>query len=84
MQEFLNNSIKYSNSSTIQIDLKRDSSQNFIQLYLNDNGKGFDFENVVRRNGLNNIERRLISLKSDYIFKSRIGKGTELKFTVND
>ena len=84
VQEFLNNSIKYSNSQTIQIDLKRDSTKNFIQVYLKDEGNGFDFKKVIRRNGLNNIERRLISLKSEYFFNSEIGKGTELKFTVND
>ena len=84
VQEFLNNSIKYSNSSIIQIDLTRDISHNFIQVSLKDNGVGFDFEKVVRRNGLNNIERRLKSLNSEYIFKSKIGKGTELKFTIND
>ncbi len=84
VQEFLNNSIKYSNSKTIQIDLTRDLSQKRIQVYLKDNGNGFDFKKVIRRNGLNNIERRLISLKSEYFFNSEIGKGTELKFTVND
>jgi signal transduction histidine kinase len=84
VQEFLNNSIKYSKSTSIQIDLTRDVAQNFVQLYLKDNGIGFDFEKVERRNGLNNIERRLKSLNSDYIFKSRVGEGTELKFTVND
>ena len=84
VQEFLNNSIKYSNSTYIQIDLKKDNAHNFIQINLMDNGIGFDFEKVVRRNGLNNIERRLKSLKSEYIFKSIIGIGTELKFIVND
>ena len=84
VQEFLNNSIKYSNSTSIQIDLKKDTAHNFIQINLMDNGIGFDFEKVARRNGLNNIERRLKSLNSEYIFKSKIGIGTELKFTVND
>jgi len=81
IQEFLNNSIKYSDNKLIRVSLVEGKKE--VTVNLRDLGKGFDFENVKKNNGLNNIKQRLKTLKSNYYFKSEIGVGTELNFSIS-
>ena len=81
IQEFLNNSIKYSDTKLIRVSLVEGKKE--VTVNLRDLGKGFDFENVKKHNGLNNIKQRLKTLKSNYYFKSEIGVGTELNFSIS-
>lgn len=80
IQEFLNNSIKHSESKLIRVSLIERKTD--ITVNLRDLGKGFDFDKVKKSNGLNNIKQRLKTLEYNYYFKSEIGAGTELNFII--
>ena len=43
---------------------------------IEDNGKGFDVQNVQRNLGLHNIERRVNALDGTLKIESSLGKGT--------
>lgn len=81
LQEFINNSIKHSKSTSlsIYINLKGDK-YGFV---FKDNGIGFDIKHPKKGNGLHNIMSRLNAINADYQFDSVPRKGTTLKFTVS-
>ncbi len=62
IQEILNNSLKYSQASEIDIKLKSVSDQ--LQLIISDDGVGFDLKSAKRKGGigLKNIEARVAYL----------------------
>ena len=62
IQESVNNALKYANAKLISIQLSADESE--ISLMIQDNGKGFDTEEIKRKNG---IGMRNIQLRSDYL-----------------
>ena len=78
VQEFLNNSIKYSNASRIEVNLF--FRKNLLIFELKDNGDGFDFETNIFNHGINNIKQRLDVLGANYKYTSEKGKGTFLEF----
>lgn len=74
VQEILNNTLKYAESSQVQIKLK--ITENYIALYISDNGIGFSVKNVRRGLGLESIQARVDFLNGKYKLKSQIGSGT--------
>lgn len=81
VQEFIQNSIKHSGCKIIHI--KMEVTAHMLNLTLEDNGKGFDMEDVVHTGaGLDNIRRRIQILKGNCNFESEKGKGTKLHFTI--
>lgn len=79
-KEALNNSVKYSHCT--QIDLILNLKNRFLKLELTDNGKGFDVEGVKRGNGLNNLEKRAKEINGQIDIKSEPGKGTSVNLMV--
>lgn len=84
VQEFLNNSIKYSKAQKIWIEIKNSPAKKYIEIRLKDNGIGFDFAKVKTNNGLNNIRYRLQALGSEFNFNSTPKKGTELFIKIHE
>ncbi|MDX2188514.1 MAG: histidine kinase [Bacteroidota bacterium] len=75
IQEFINNSIKHGKASIIQIELK--ANDNELQIYLNDNGIGFDIHDFPFRGmGLKNIESRVKSFGGKIKMDSKKNVGT--------
>ncbi len=56
-KELLNNSLRHSQASVINITVKRTGENEFI-ITQHDNGTGFNEEHIKKGNGLNNIQRR--------------------------
>jgi len=79
-KEALNNAVKYSQCT--QIDLILNLKNRFLKLELIDNGKGFDVETVKRGNGLNNLEKRAKEINGQIDIKSEPGKGTCINLMV--
>jgi signal transduction histidine kinase len=73
--ELINNSIRHSGASRIEIDLNK--HEKFITLQFNDNGRGFDtsaLSNEDRKGmGLSNIDTRVKSIEG-FILESNLGK----------
>lgn len=76
--ELINNSIRHSGASRIEIDLNK--HEKFITLQFYDNGRGFDTSalgNEDRKGmGLSNIDTRVRSVDGVFILESTPGKGT--------
>ncbi len=75
-QEAINNSLKHAQASQISVSLYAD--ENFIDLIVADDGKGFTFDMTHKYvgNGLYNMSERVSMLGGTYEVKSEIGKGT--------
>jgi signal transduction histidine kinase len=76
--ELINNSIRHSGASRIDIDLNK--HEKFITLQFYDNGRGFDTSSLgsedTKGMGLSNIETRVKSVDGVFILESTPGKGT--------
>jgi signal transduction histidine kinase len=83
MQEFVNNSIKHAQSKAIRITSQLKNSS--IQLVLQDNGIGFDVNQVNntanKSFGLLNIEERIKMMNGQLTYETSPGHGT--KFIIN-
>jgi signal transduction histidine kinase len=76
--ELINNSIRHSGASRVEIELNK--HEKFITLQFNDNGRGFDTNSLVKEDrkgmGLSNIDTRVKSVDGVFILESTVGKGT--------
>lgn len=76
--ELINNSIRHSGASKVEIELNK--HEKFITLQFNDNGRGFDTNSVRQEDskgmGLSNIDTRVRSVDGVFILESTVGKGT--------
>ena len=75
--ELINNSIRHSRASRIEIELNK--HEKFITLQYNDDGRGFDSNTLSNEDpkgmGLSNIETRVKSVDGVFILESKPGKG---------
>jgi ligand-binding sensor domain-containing protein/two-component sensor histidine kinase len=76
-KEALNNILKHSQASVVNIELS--VHDNKVMLQITDNGKGFDINQITNRNGLKNMKRRIQKWKGEHIVGSIPGKGTCLQ-----
>lgn len=77
VQELLNNSLKYSGASRIDIRLKY--SGQYLFVLVSDNGRGFDVREAKGRGlGLQNLEGRASVMKARIKIKSKPGHGTSV------
>ncbi len=76
-KEAVNNSIKYSGAS--QIDVAITASGKKIQIIVADNGKGFNVDEVKKGYGLKNMQYRAGQIKYKAALVSSPGKGTKVE-----
>lgn len=83
IQEALANIQKHSEADQVQVILQENQQETKqkVILTIRDNGRGFDLENVVRGNGLNNMEARSRQAGGNLTIKTSPGRGTELMVT---
>jgi signal transduction histidine kinase len=76
IQEALNNAVKHAQATTVSISIqKRERS---IELTVQDNGIGFDPEQIKRGAGLKNIENRVYLANGTLQIRSTPGNGCTL------
>ena len=75
-QELLNNIIKHADATEIQVQLVKDEIQ--ISLTVEDNGKGFDVQQVKQGAGLSSIKTRVDALGGRLDIQSGAGNGTSV------
>lgn len=81
IQEFLNNSLKHSDASTIILRVDRYESE--IYFDIQDNGVGFDMSDENNWGlGIRNIKQRAKLHQINYSFLSKINEGTRLSFNI--
>ena len=78
--ELINNSVRHSGASRIEIELNK--HEKFVTLHFNDNGKGFDAsmhnEEDIKGMGLSNIRARVRSVDGVFILESIPERGTNV------
>ncbi len=78
VQEVLNNMVKHAEASAIRVSLK--FNEPYLQLNIEDNGKGFDLDKIETSKGIGwkNIKSRVNLLRGELEIDSEIGKGTSI------
>jgi two-component sensor histidine kinase len=79
-KEAVNNLVKYSNCS--HVDITFSINHSILKLEITDNGKGFDTEQYTDRNGLRNMKQRAEQINGKLLITSEKGKGTSIVLTV--
>lgn len=79
-KEAINNAIKYSGCDSLKLCVKQ--QRKMLQISLEDDGKGFEIENIKKGNGLNNMEMRAEKIKGKLIIDSKLEKGTMINLSV--
>jgi PAS domain S-box-containing protein len=86
IQEALNNAARHSLADTVYIRLKR--SGNYLETEVEDNGHGFDLEQVYERGdhlsglGLRSMQERVEIIGGSFSVHSRFGAGTRIRITL--
>ena len=81
MQEIVNNIIKHSQATTVNIQIIR--HENELTLMVEDNGIGFDINKIKGEGiGLQNIRSRVAYLDGTVNIDSQTGKGTTVSIEV--
>ncbi|WDF64479.1 tetratricopeptide repeat-containing sensor histidine kinase [Flavobacterium sp. KACC 22763] len=74
IQELLTNTIKHAKASEIEIQLNYIG--NILNLLFEDNGVGFETENISRGIGFINMENRINKLNGTFVIDSKLKRGT--------
>lgn len=80
LQELLVNMKKHSECSLVVITFKK--NENKLQIDYSDNGLGAAFDKINSRNGLQNVENRILAIKGTITFDTKPGKGFKTSFTI--
>ena len=80
IQEQTNNIIKYAEATEVSISIKRNRAS--LYLLIQDNGKGFDMNQVKRGIGLSNIKNRVEAFNGSLNITSSPGNGCCLEITI--
>ncbi len=80
-KELLNNSLRHSHASKINMSIKNDGDNQFV-ISESDNGTGFEHINIEKGNGLNNIQRRSERIVGVIEMVSHLGEGTNVALKI--
>ena len=73
IKEAINNAVKYSEATLLQLIVKENNQ--LLEIAICDTGKGFDAADVKRGNGLNNMQKRADELNAEFEIQSKAGEG---------
>jgi signal transduction histidine kinase len=79
-KEALNNAAKYARCRRVAVTLS--STGKGLRVDIQDDGLGFDPEQVREGNGLANMQKRVAHLRGEWQLHSEPGRGTRVTFTV--
>ena len=79
IQEAINNSIKYADADIISITIKQVNSK--TNIFIKDNGKGFDYETIEKGNGINNMKKRIEEIGGNFNLSSS-NEGTKIEIMI--
>src|SRR5690606_22103802 len=81
IQEAVHNALKYADAKNIAVTIAENS--NYINITIQDDGKGFNFQQTEPGNGLNNIKKRAKEIKGEININSTPGTGTTISLKIN-
>ncbi|WP_228851916.1 sensor histidine kinase [Aegicerativicinus sediminis] len=77
IQEFLSNSLKYSEAQKVEVHF--DFCPNDLKIVLKDDGRGFDMETVEPGSGLINMKKRAELINTRFTIESAMGAGVKVE-----
>jgi len=80
LQELLVNMKKHANCSLVVIACKK--NENTLQLDYSDNGGGAALDKINSKNGLQNVENRILAIGGTITFDTKPGKGFKSNFNI--
>jgi signal transduction histidine kinase len=80
IQEIINNTLKHAEATEVSIQAMNDAEKLYITI--EDNGKGFDKEEVISGYGLQNIKKRAQDIGGFISLTSAIGKGVRVSLNI--
>jgi signal transduction histidine kinase/ligand-binding sensor domain-containing protein len=75
-KEAVNNAVKHSGCTLLQVKLEQINNQ--LRMTIKDNGKGFDKTTVSHGNGLYNMQERVAECNGTLLIQSGLQQGTEI------
>ncbi len=75
-KEGMHNALKYANASSVTF--RAEVTDEHLRFSLQDDGLGFDQDQLVRINGLHNMESRATEMEAEFTVSSVPGLGTTL------
>jgi len=75
-KEGLNNSLKHSHCHKVSIDSKFENDE--FEIILEDDGNGFDINNLMTGNGVSNMRKRAEYINAKFDIESQPGNGTKI------
>jgi signal transduction histidine kinase len=78
LQELLVNMKKHSQCSLVAITFKKNEKK--LQIDYSDNGRGASLEKINSRNGLQNVENRILAIKGTITFDTNSKQGIQNQF----
>ena len=79
-QELIQNVLKHANSPTCTIQINQNISS--IQINIEDEGSGFNYDEKNQSQGLSSINKRLLNLSGKMEVESKVNQGTLIMLTV--
>jgi signal transduction histidine kinase len=73
-KEAITNAVKYSKGTSIEITIAHYPQQ--VNIYIADNGEGFDMETIRKGNGLDNMQKRADEIGAKLSLQSKRGEGS--------
>ena len=80
-KEAINNIVKYSNASAVEILIRCVNED--LHFMISDNGIGFDIRTILRGNGLYNMRTRIEQMGGTFLLDSGAGRGTTITIDLN-
>ena len=81
LQELMVNMKKHSKSTLVLLSFKKDENK-FLVINYYDNGIGINFEKIVTKNGIQNIENRISTIDGTITFDSNQNKGVKTNIVI--
>ncbi|GAA3604900.1 histidine kinase [Flavivirga amylovorans] len=76
IQEFLSNSVKYSEAENLEITIEYQTKK--LKITAKDDGKGFDMNDTEKGSGLINMKSRAFLIHAEFKLSSKPNKGVQL------
>lgn len=80
LQELLVNMKKHSQCSLVIVSFKK--QENNLHLNYFDNGIGINLDKKIKKNGLQNVESRIIAINGTITFDSKVNNGVKINMTI--
>lgn len=77
-KEAINNVLKHAEATNVTVQFKYKLKK--LQITITDDGKGFDFDTIIKGNGLDSMQNRIKQLQGKIEFLPNRPKGTIVKF----